>query len=214
MASVRDRFSEGDVGRFPEGKSNSPSVNWQIYDSAFAESALERYWSVPYSDGVIKKILSIFNGERVEIDPILQSKAGHLEDLRRGMIAKRYSSKTVKSYLHYNEELLKFAGKRADEVTNENVKNYLVYCAEKKGVSTSSLNIAISALKFYYAEVRKQSFVYEIKRPTKDNKLPTVLNGDEIGRLLSVVVNLKHKSIIMLVYSSGLWVSEVVKLKI
>jgi site-specific recombinase XerD len=94
------------------------------------------------------------------------------------------------------------------------VKDYLVYLTEKKGVSTSSLNIAISALKFYYVEVRKQSFVYEIKRPTKDNKLPTVLNGDEIGRLLSVVVNLKHKSIIMLVYSSGLRVSEVVKLKI
>ena len=135
------------------------------------------YWSVPYSDNVTEEIMSIFGDEGVEIDPSL-----YLESLRRELVSRKYSQKTIKSYIHYNEDFLRFAGKNPEEIVNGDVKDYLVYLTEKKGVSTSSLNIAISALKFYYAEVRKQSFVYEIKRPTKDNKLPTVLNGSDVAQ--------------------------------
>ncbi len=173
----------------------------------------EKYWSFPSDDGILEKVLSVFNGGRIDVDPALRTGGGHFEDLWKELITRRYSPKTVKSYTHYNEEFLKFTKKMVNEVTNEDVRDYLFYLAEKKGVSTSSLNIAISALKFYYGEVRKQGFIYEIKRPTKDKKLPTVLNKDEIARLVSVVDNLKHRSIIMLTYSSGLRVSEVVKLK-
>ncbi|MBE9593654.1 MAG: tyrosine-type recombinase/integrase, partial [Proteobacteria bacterium] len=83
-----------------------------------------------------------------------------------------------------------------------------------KEVSTSTLNTAINALKFYYGEVLKRRFVYEIKRPKKDKKLPVVLSQEEISQILSSVSNIKHKSILMITYSAGLRVSEVVKLKL
>lgn len=76
------------------------------------------------------------------------------------------------------------------------------------------MNIAINALKFYYGTILKHKFIYEIQRPKKDKKLPVVLNRDEVSRILSVVSNIKHKAILMLVYSAGLRVSEVVKLKV
>jgi len=60
----------------------------------------------------------------------------------------------------------------------------------------------------------KKKFVYEIKRPRKDKKLPIVLNQNEVSKILSSVSNIKHKTILMLVYSAGLRVSEVVKLKV
>ncbi|MEE9151225.1 MAG: tyrosine-type recombinase/integrase, partial [Thermoplasmata archaeon] len=173
----------------------------------------EKCWSFPSNNDTLRRILSVFNGERIDVDPTLRVGEGHFEDLRKELVARKYSRKTVKSYIHYNEEFLKFTKMMVNEVTNQDIKNYLVFLAEQKGVSTSSLNVAISALKFYYGEVRKQGFIYEIKRPTKDKKLPTVLNEDEIARLISVVDNLKHRSIIILAYSSGLRVSEVVKLK-
>ncbi len=173
----------------------------------------EKCWSFPSGDDTLRRILSVFYGEKVGVGPALQTGERYFEDLRSEFIARKYSPKTVKSYIHYNEEFLKFTKKMVNEVTNKDVKNYLVFLAEKKEASTSSLNIAISALKFYYGEVRKQGFIYEIRRPTKDKKLPSVLNEDEIARLISVINNSKHRSIIMLVYSSGLRVSEVVKLK-
>ena len=76
------------------------------------------------------------------------------------------------------------------------------------------MNTAINALKFYYGEVLKRRFVYEIKRPKKDKKLPVVLSQEEVYRIISSVSNIKQKAILMLVYSAGLRVSEIVKLKI
>ncbi len=55
--------------------------------------------------------------------------------------------------------------------------------------------------------------MYEIKRPRKDKKLPVVLSKEEVAKIINSVDNVKHKAILMLVYSAGLRVGEVVRLK-
>ena len=84
---------------------------------------------------------------------------------------------------------------------------------ESKKVSTSTLNIIINALKFHYGQILKKKFIYGVKRPNKDKKLPVVLSREEVKRILGVVSNIKHRAILMLAYSAGLRVGEVVKLK-
>lgn len=165
-----------------------------------------KYWSVPYSE--FERLISVFGCEKLDIDPVVW-----LSKLEKELAARRYSSKTKKAYLHYNEDFLKFSRKNPTEISNDNVKDYLFHLVEKKEVSTSTLNTAINALKFYYGEVLKRRFAYEIKRPKKDKKLPVVLSQEEVSRIISSVTNLKHKLILMLVYSAGLRVSEVVTLK-
>ncbi len=59
----------------------------------------------------------------------------------------------------------------------------------------------------------KKKFVYEVKKPRKDKKLPVVLSKEEAAKIISSVNNIKHKAILMLVYSAGLRVGEVIKLK-
>lgn len=83
----------------------------------------------------------------------------------------------------------------------------------QKKVAASTLNIIISALKFYYGEVLQKNFIYEIKRPKKDKKLPVVLGNEEVKRILNAISNIKHKVILMLVYSGGLQVGEIIKLR-
>ena len=128
-------------------------------------------------------------------------------------MTRTYSAKTMKAYVYYNKEFLKFSGKNPCEMGNNDVKDYLFHLVEVKEVSTSTLNIAINALKFYYGKILNHRFVYEIKRPKKDKKLPVVLSHEEVFRILTTVPNIEHKAVLMLVYSSGLRVSEVVKLK-
>ncbi len=60
----------------------------------------------------------------------------------------------------------------------------------------------------------KKKFMYEIKRPRKDKKLPVVLSKEEVAKILSSIDNIKHKAILMIIYSAGLRVGEVVKLKV
>jgi len=174
----------------------------------------EKYWSFPLDKETLEKIMVIFNGEKIDIDPSLLSFRGEFEDLRRELVSRKYSAKTIKAYVYYNRDFLRFIKKNSTEVTNGDIKDYLVYLAEEKEVSTSSLNIAINALKFYYGEVLKRDFMYDIKRPKKDKKLPVVLSGEEVSRILSSVDNIKHRALLMLIYSAGLRVSEVIRLKI
>ena len=100
------------------------------------------------------------------------------------------------------------------QIRNENRKSYLSHIVEKRRVSTSILNATLNALKFYYGNILKRKFVYKIKRPKKDKKLPIVLSREEVFQIISSITNIKHKAIIILIYSSSLRVSEVIKLKI
>ena len=53
----------------------------------------------------------------------------------------------------------------------------------------------------------------EIPRPKKPYLLPNFFNQDEIVAILKGTINIKHKTMLMLAYSSGLRVSEVVAMK-
>ncbi len=174
----------------------------------------ERCWSFPYSTDTLERLFFIFDGEIIDVDPAFQGEIKQFEDLRKELIARRYSAKTIKSYICCNQLFLKFVKKLPAEITNEDVRNFLVYLSERREASTSSLNIAINALKFNYGEVLKRDFVYDIKRPKKDKKLPVILSKEEVSKILSSVDNLKHKTLLMLTYSGGLRVSEVIKLKV
>ena len=182
----------------------------------------EKCWIFPKSCDVINELLNIFKDKNVWIDPSLKRVVGQpfrvakrysFEDLRKEMVSRKYSPRTIKAYLSYNRVFLEFTGKSYTEISNDDVRNYLSYLVEEKNVSTSALNSTISALKFYYGIILKRGFVYEIKRPRKDKKLPVVLSKEEVVKIFSNVNNIKHKVILMLVYSAGLRVSEVVKLK-
>jgi len=135
------------------------------------------------------------------------------EDLRRELVSRKYSPKTIKAYIHYNEDFLKIAGKHPADITDVDIKDYLFYLVDRRKIATSTLNIVVNALKFYYGIILKQKFLYQIKRPKKDKKLPVVLSQEEISKIFLAVSNIKHKAILMLIYSAGLRVSEVVKLK-
>lgn len=135
------------------------------------------------------------------------------EDLKRELLSRKYSYRTVKSYLYYNRNFQSFVNKDPHNVTDSDIKDYLLYLAEEKQSATSTLNQAINALKFYYGSMLKRKFVYEVKRPRKDKKLPIVLSKEEVAKILNSVDNVKHKAILMLVYSAGLRVGEVVRLR-
>jgi len=166
-------------------------------------------WSFPESDGIVEKLTSMFGEENITIDPTLQD----FDALERELVSRKYSPKTVKAYLHYNKELINFAGKHSLTIDESDIKDYLLYLVEEKDASASTLNIAVNALNFYYGRILKRKFMYEIKRPKKDKKLPVVLSHGEVSMILLSISNIKHKAILMLIYSAGLRVSEVVKLK-
>jgi site-specific recombinase XerD len=239
----------------------------------------EKHWSFPNTDSILEKILKVFEGKEIQIDPVLQTRFSNpvlavppqrekqsqkshptlegavpdfvvsaqsndlrttytypphrwgrkregvkklesglspkydFEDLRRELVSRKYSYKTVKGYIYYNRDLLNFTDKEPSEVSDDDIKDYLLYLAEEKESATATINQAINALKFYYGAMLKRKFLYEIKRPRKDKKLPEVLSKEEVSRVINGTANIKHKAILVAIYSGGLRLGETARLE-
>ncbi len=136
-----------------------------------------------------------------------------IRKLEQEMTIRKFSQKTVKSYIYYITEILKFTRKNPKEINQNDVKNHLERLCNQN-LSSSTLNTAYSALNFYFTKVLRRNFFVHIPRAKKDKKLPFVLSKKEIINIINAAENIKHKLIIQVLYSSGLRASELVNLKI
>lgn len=135
-----------------------------------------------------------------------------MELTKQEMKLRGFSQKTIKSYIHYINEVLRFASLGPREVRTTDIRDYLEFLATS-GKSASTLNTAYSALKFYFESVMKRGFFVNIPRAKNKKRLPTVLSKPEVNRMLEVIANPKHNCIISIMYGCGLRVSEVVSIR-
>lgn len=131
--------------------------------------------------------------------------------LARELRIRNYSHKTADSYIHYNEEFLRFCQKDPREVTSNDIKEYLEYLAGSWSASTVS--VAYNALLFYYKTIWHRQFFVNLAHPRKEKHIPVVLSKEEVAKMLSVVKNPKHSCIISMLYGCGLRVSELTHVK-
>ncbi len=90
---------------------------------------------------------------------------------------------------------------------------FLLEQSEEKRWSDSTQNQAVNALKFYYEKVLGQERTYYDLRPRRSRPLPGVFSEQEVQRLFVAVRNLKHRTILMLIYSGGLRIGESIRLR-
>ena len=174
-------------------------------------------WYVPYRDAIEKEFqthLSPFGTLIVEplsnVNAAVTIPAEYSEVLTR----RRYSESTRMTYCSQFQLFLKFVGKEADQVSEKEIINYMRYLIQEKQISASTQNQVINAIKFYYEQVKGESRrFYSLERPMKETKLPTVLSEEEVIAVLQAPDNLKHKTMLTLIYSAGLRRSELLALK-
>lgn len=131
------------------------------------------------------------------------------------LIIKAYSNSTIKTYLNEMKQFLYRLGKiPADELQPAHLKRYFVYCFETLHLSENTLHSRMNAIKFYYEQVlHRERFFWEIPRPKKPIQLPRFFTQDEVATIIKSIQNVKHKTLLMLCYATGMRVSEVVNLK-
>ncbi len=137
-----------------------------------------------------------------------------LANLETELKIRGYSEATLKNYMRQNQEFLKYVKKPTRQIKEQDLKNYVAHLMTKKRLKSASVNLAISSIKFYFNEVLKKNIVGDLKAPKIEKKLPIVLSMDEIKSLLEATKNTRQRLLIELLYSSGLRVSEAVKLEI
>jgi integrase/recombinase XerD len=135
-----------------------------------------------------------------------------LQKLETELKLRAFSPQTITAYLYWNKQFLNFARKEPEDVTEDDIKNYIAGLLSRN-VSGKSVVLIRAALKFHYDEILGKNIV-KLKSPKISKKLPVVLTKDEIKKMIDSARNRKHKLMIMLLYSSGLRLSELLNLKV
>ena len=130
----------------------------------------------------------------------------------QGCGAVNLRERTIKLYCANVSYFLRYTGKTVPELTLDDAENFLT-AKRLEGRSPETHNHYRSAIKFFYKKVLKilwdDDMVPAMKR---ERNLPAVLTRNEINAIIDATPNLKHKAIIATMYSSGLRVSEAVRL--
>jgi len=123
------------------------------------------------------------------------------------------SKYTIRNYLNANKELFNFTNKKPDQITEDDVKNYIAEKLAEK--ASASIIVFLSAIKYAYSNILKTDPTINIKRPKREKKLPAVLTKEETTRLFEVTKPFKKSWLMVsLMYACGMRVSELVGLKI
>jgi len=124
-----------------------------------------------------------------------------------------YSQRTVKSYLLYISQYLKFSKKERIKDKNKAIEKFLL-TKQERGNSPQTINLALNSVKFLYREVLKSKEQINFKTSKKSKKLPIVLSKKEIEEIIEKIINSKHRLMVVIGYAGGLRISEVINLKV
>ncbi|QDO94691.1 tyrosine-type recombinase/integrase [Formosa sediminum] len=193
-----------------------------------------RQWYIKYNEDSISLIHDIFKDYALindsNLDVSLLNRTKHIKRVRQiceshrtllkayrnYLRGKRYSESTVTSYLTLMADVIEFYdGKPIEKLDNRVVENFVeqVMVPKKYAISTHrQLISAVKHFKTFYPNCQIQDL--DLLRPKKDKLLPTVLSQSQMLDLIRCTENLKHRTIIALIYSCGLRIGEVVNLKL
>lgn len=111
------------------------------------------------------------------------------------------------------EDMAYYPDRHPESLKKQDIMKFLLNSSKEKKWSDSIQNQAANALKFYYEKVLGQERTYYELRPRKSRQLSNVFSEQEVLRLFEAVTNIKHKTILMLIYSAGLQISESIRLR-
>lgn len=117
----------------------------------------------------------------------------------------------IKAFLSYLEKI----NKPIADMNEEDIQQYILYLKKDCNLSAGTINNYISSIKFFYTYVLEKEWnPCKIPRMKRKKHFPIIPSREDVLRLIDETTNLKHKAIFVLIYGSGLRVSEVAKLKI
>ena len=184
-------------------------------------------WYIKYSQENLQTILTVFKDITIVDTSKLHKKELFTRNLTKEqknllnnfylfLKGKRYSQSTIKTYTFFIADFINFYRKiPLNNLTNRAVELFIENVFITRNYSISTQRQFISALKIFivfypYTEIND----LVLERPKKSRKLPNVLSQEEVLKIISSTQNLKHRAILVLIYSCGLRISELVNLEL
>jgi integrase/recombinase XerD len=177
-------------------------------------SGPQKSWVMPQTKECLEKFQGLFPSKPKKAIPTSEKA---LKDFSDQLIIKRYSQNTIVIYKDHIAKFFNYYSKiNPQDLTDENVKDYMLFLLKEKKISYSYQKQVISAIKFYFEKIlRRETKKYYFEMPLERKQtLPIVLTKKELLAFFDELKNIKNLVIFKTIYSSGLRLSELINLKI
>ncbi|MFH4966282.1 tyrosine-type recombinase/integrase [Gaetbulibacter sp. M235] len=176
---------------------------WFVNYDAFKVTTKQLNTPVSQKPVIINKLPSLIDEQKIQIIKF-----------KKWLEQKRFSPNTVDTYVEVTALFLRYINlKNITSISARSIEqfNYDFIFAPKKSVSYQ--NQCISGIKHFLDFKNIDIESIDIKRPDKDKKLPNVLSKAEVKAIFDATQNLKHKTMLCLIYSAGLRIGEALNLQ-
>lgn len=143
------------------------------------------------------------------------SRKGLVDVMREEMRLRNYSPRTIKAYTSWVRMFAAYISPILPrDAGYQEIRRYLLHLLEELSRPAGTVNQAYNALQFVYSELYRKPFVIrDLPRPKTGRKLPEILSREEVEKILDTCENPKHRLMLSMLYSAGLRVGEVVRLR-
>jgi site-specific recombinase XerD len=138
-----------------------------------------------------------------------------LEKMKKRLSVSNHSQQTVINYLRSVEYLCKYSCKHPNDLAIDEIIDYLYDLQYHKFRAWRTIKIYVAGIRWYFTYIENNpEFALKIPYPKEEKDLPIVCSREELYKLFFFCDNLKHKVMLMLIYSSGMRRNELLNLKI
>ena len=135
-----------------------------------------------------------------------------LNELQR----RNYSPETTRGYIHAIKQFAEYFGKSPEQLGGDEIRQFELHLLKEKKLAPGTVEGRMSALRFLYRKVlKRRDIAYDdLIFPKVPRKLPVVLSPEEITQMIEAAPNLMHRTILMVLYATGIRRAEASLLKV
>jgi site-specific recombinase XerD len=135
-----------------------------------------------------------------------------LEELQR----RNFAPSTIRCYIRTIRDFAAYFNKSPDQLGVEEVRRFQLHILRDRKLATGTVQNRMTALHFFFRKVLKRHDpeLYDMALTRKPKKLPVVLSPEEVEKLIEAAPNVRYRTILLLLYATGLRRTEASQLKL
>jgi integrase/recombinase XerD len=138
-----------------------------------------------------------------------------IQRMREELVRRNYATTTIHSYTKAVEHFERHVDIPLEQIGPDDIRSYHAYLLKERRLAVNTVVLNVCALRFLYIKVLKRRDMKEdLPYPKQRMHLPVILSPSEVAQLIGGARNLYHRTIIMMLYSTGLRRAELCRLKV
>jgi integrase/recombinase XerD len=138
-----------------------------------------------------------------------------IQRMREELVRRNYATTTIHSYTKAVEHFERHVDIPLDQIGPDDIRSYHAYLLKERKLAVNTVVLNVCALRFLYIKVlRRRDMKEDLPYPKQRMHLPVILSPSEVAQLIRGARNLYHRTIIMMLYSTGLRRAELCRLKV